>query len=310
MNDQVLKIVFLCVFFIETVVFGLLPIWLVKKLRKDGSSGFSERASFILSLLSSFAGGVFLGVCFLDMLPDSLESWEKVQQDTSYTSDYPFVPLIFCLGFFLVYILEELSGKLCGHSHGQNEDCDEEKDMERIRAATYLSSSSRHILSLGQEVPQSNDNNYVSSITFVSALLVHVTLEGFAFGVQSDVVSITSLFFGICVHKALVIFSVGTRISEQHPNKTWFIVSLIMVLAIAAPLGGAIGIIIETSQISETPKDVITCVLMSLSLGTFIYVTFFEILAPEHANKHSNLAQWLSTFIGFLIIAGLMSFGG
>ena len=54
-------------------------------------------------------------------------------------------------------------------------------------------------------------------------------------------------------------------------------------------------------------KDIVTTVLMSIALGTFIYITFFEILGPEHSNKHDNIAQWAATIIGFALIAGVMT---
>lgn len=56
----------------------------------------------------------------------------------------------------------------------------------------------------------------VNSLTFVVAFLFHVGLEGFAFGVQDSLGSITTLFFGIIIHKAVVCFSIGLSLSSPE----------------------------------------------------------------------------------------------
>jgi zinc transporter 1/2/3 len=52
-------------------------------------------------------------------------------------------------------------------------------------------------------------------------------------------------------------------------------------------------------------KEGIVVILESLAGGTFIYVTFFEVLAQERANDHSNLIQLNAIVIGFLVIAAI-----
>jgi zinc transporter 1/2/3 len=48
--------------------------------------------------------------------------------------------------------------------------------------------------------------------------------------------------------------------------------------------------------------------LQGLAGGTFIFVTFFEVLAQERANNHSNLIQLNAIVVGFLVIAGLQTY--
>ncbi|EYC23600.1 hypothetical protein Y032_0015g2739 [Ancylostoma ceylanicum] len=120
--------------------------------------------------------------------------------------------------------------------------------------------------------------------------------------------SVASLFAGIIVHKAVVSFSVGMRLAEAHPHRPWIVVGLILLVALVTPLGGSIGIILENSQMDLVTKDLVTCILVSLALGTFIYITFYEILVPESTKSHNKFAQWLSSIIGFAIIAGMMAF--
>jgi glucan phosphoethanolaminetransferase (alkaline phosphatase superfamily) len=46
-------------------------------------------------------------------------------------------------------------------------------------------------------------------------------------------------------------------------------------------------------------------VLEALAGGTFIYVTFLEVLAQERANDHSNLVQLGAIIFGFLVITAI-----
>jgi zinc transporter 1/2/3 len=59
------------------------------------------------------------------------------------------------------------------------------------------------------------------------------------------------------------------------------------------------------SNIPDLPKEGIIIVLEAMAAGTFIYVTFLEVLAQERANDHSNLVQLGAILLGFLVITGI-----
>ncbi|KIH48576.1 hypothetical protein ANCDUO_21353, partial [Ancylostoma duodenale] len=64
------------------------------------------------------------------------------------------------------------------------------------------------------------------------------------------------------------------------------------------------------SNISPVYKDGAVLILESLAAGTFIYVTFLEVLAQEKGNEQNSLKQLLAIFIGFAVIAALqLAFG-
>ena len=64
------------------------------------------------------------------------------------------------------------------------------------------------------------------------------------------------------------------------------------------------------SHINPMTKDAVVLILESLAAGTFIYVTFLEVLAHEKDNEHNSLIQLLAIFIGFSVIATLqLTFG-
>jgi zinc transporter 1/2/3 len=54
-------------------------------------------------------------------------------------------------------------------------------------------------------------------------------------------------------------------------------------------------------------RDLVIILLEGCASGTFIFVTFFEVLAHERANDHSNLIQLGAIVVGFFLIAGLQA---
>ncbi|CAD5208205.1 unnamed protein product [Bursaphelenchus xylophilus] len=265
-------------------------------------------ATRLISMLSCFCGGVVLSVCLIDMLPDARENWEEAKKLMEYDNDYPYVELMAGIGFFVVYFVEEFLCQICGlqHSHDDegvdeilSHDChDCEHDIEKPLPPKEPSTSPNPLAVSG-----------ISNVlSFVLALSVHCALEGFAFGVQNTMVSVTSLFFGIITHKALVAFSFGMNLAKHLSHRLIVILILVCVISLASPIGGFVGIAIENSQMDEKARHIVTTILSGFSVGTFIYVAFFEILAPEHANKQPPLMKWAACSVGFFSMAGFLAF--
>uniref|UniRef100_A0A0N5AQ20 Zinc transporter ZIP3 n=1 Tax=Syphacia muris TaxID=451379 RepID=A0A0N5AQ20_9BILA len=296
------------------LVAGLLPLKVYDYAKRyQSNNNGSTLATRILSMFSCLSGGVFLGVCLLDLLPFASETFEKVKSATNSDIEYPIAELITGIGFFFVYFVEEMSMKFCsGHTASDLDiepycsecsQCQNAREIEvgtnfadnnnskkrseselsqKVRTRSVLSSkirSSSILLNARQEIGeyQSGADDVVRSITFVIAFTFHSTLEGFAFGVQTTFVSVSTLFFGIIVHKAIVAFSIGMRLVRCHSERRYFILFLVTFVALTAPIGGSIGIVIQNSEIKETPKNIVSMILTSIALGTFLYITFFEV---------------------------------
>ncbi|KAK5966003.1 Metal cation transporter ZIP family, partial [Trichostrongylus colubriformis] len=142
----------------------------------------------------------------------AITSYDSWKMSSGFKSDYPFVPLLFSIGFFMVKIFEEIMGKFCGHEGYEDE--------RRQHAATFVSAPEIDIHTCDDDKQSEHSNmKIIKSLTFVVALMFHASLEGFAFGVQETTISVASLFCGIIVHKAVVSFSVGMRLAEAHPHR-------------------------------------------------------------------------------------------
>ncbi|MFH4979444.1 hypothetical protein AB6A40_006153 [Gnathostoma spinigerum] len=325
MSVVYIKIGLLVLMAIIALVFGLLPTMIRYFLeRKYSARNHLKFHHTAMSLLTCFAGGVFLGVCLLDLMPMATESFAVVKQTGGWTVEYPFVELFCGIGFFIVYGIEIISLKYCrvGGSiqaedfHGNCEiarntekiattEINIPKDVENPTVSDPSFCTVRvNDLSFGRK---HNSNAIVKSITFIVAFSFHSVLEGYAFGVQNSAISAATLFVGIILHKAVVAFSIGLRLARAHPNQNWLITILVLVVASTAPIGGAVGIVVENlSFADELPKAIVSTTLTCLALGTFLYITFFEILFAEiKEDQECDIRQCVATAVGFFIIAAV-----
>uniref|UniRef100_A0AC34QFP8 PIN-like protein n=1 Tax=Panagrolaimus sp. JU765 TaxID=591449 RepID=A0AC34QFP8_9BILA len=118
-----LKIILLVVMGLVALVCGLIPIKLYDFLKKKAK--WEQHSSLVISLLSCFAGGVIVGVCLLDMLPEAREN-SKSLNDYKFWKAFPFLELFIGIGFFVVYFLEEVIDRIFIH----------DKEIERERRMT------------------------------------------------------------------------------------------------------------------------------------------------------------------------------
>ncbi|KAE9548442.1 hypothetical protein FO519_008339, partial [Halicephalobus sp. NKZ332] len=340
MNTVVLQLCLAVAMFLTTAIAGLIPIKLVKLLNKNSEE--SKRASWIMTLLSCFGGGVFIATCFLDIFPHVAENFEEFKEKSGWGTTFPIPQFCACLGFFLVYFLEEISLKIfSGDHHGHFHGGESEESRGRTASVTDATTSfvngiprgsideygnEKYIAVKTHEIVMDESVRYVTSeepvkggvlksITFAMAMSLHSVLEGFALGVQNDTTGIMTLFLSLIIHKGIEAFSVGLQITRTNSKRTCLAISTIIIYSLMTPIGSMLGVALFNMDIDEVIKMGVMVFLEGLAGGTFIYVTFFEVLAQERANDHSNLIQLAAIIAGFAVISGLqlkehMSGGG
>ncbi|CAL2029822.1 unnamed protein product [Caenorhabditis brenneri] len=441
MDEIILKLVLMLLMFTLTVLVGLSPLKVLHKLRHEAataqSSSKHKHVSLVLCLLTCFSGGVFLATCFLHLFPELRENLESLEMELDMKFKYPVGELLSCLGFFLIFFLEEVVIMIIpsfahGHGHGGHghahehiheatppiatksveatssgccmsdiTDVVKSKELGTVDETTALTTSTtkraileekeseghcqthcpltvherrgsnectanstqgghhvsrrtqKRFLSYGSmydgEITGNEDDEIsertfapiafaepercetncdavdedppilmksrphahshgVRSITFVLALGIHSIIEGLAFGVQTGNETIVALFLSLMVHKLIVAFSVGLQLFRTHAHQIKWVIISIFTLASMTPLGAIIGVVVSSAAENTLWKAVTVTILQGLAVGTFIYVTFFEVLLHERDNEHPNLLKLLVMFIGFALIGGLRVF--
>lgn len=336
MKPFLLKAILSAIMFSVTSLAGIAAIMLRRKLNRWAEVE-NRRIEWILTLLSCFAGGVFMGTCFLDIFPHINEHYAHFRKEANWSTEFPLPEFIVCCGFFLVYLLEELilkvfapteKRKKCrtisriGNNDGKDSslsicskpDCvmnsiknHNEIDIQQVTQTLRHCNSCLDMLTHEVVIDKylnedSKTTDLLKSLTFAFAISFHSVLEGFALGVQDNSAGILTLFISLIIHKSIEAFSVGLQINKSGNNSLIIVGSLILAYALMTPIGSITGDFITNLEIAELPKEGIIIGLESLAAGTFIYVTFLEVLAQERANDHSNLLQLAAIFIGFLVI--------
>ncbi|XP_064475134.1 zinc transporter ZIP1-like [Ornithodoros turicata] len=335
MDLLVLKVLTLVLFLMVTITMVSLPMLIWDKIRGVRDPRKRQKYEAAISYVSCLGGGVFLSTIFLHLLPESRLQLNKGLEMHHIKTTFPVLELICIIGFLLVLTLEQLAltwkehddalrlaalaaGNPTTHLNGQP------------LASHYgtLPNGPFHVhgdfppgsLSRPENFPQDDeeeeeDPDYHSvhedpsshsalrTFILVLSLSVHSVFEGMAIGVQQDLQSTVQLLAAVAIHKCILAFTLGLNLRPSR-LKRCAVVACSVLFSAMAPIGIAIGIVI----IEEGGQGAIlaTGVLQGISCGTFLYVTFFEVLPHEMNVADNRLGKLISLVIGVSIIAGLL----
>lgn len=143
-----------------------------------------------------------------------------------------------------------------------------------------------------------HDHSGIRSLMLVATLSIHSLLEGMAIGLQKESSSVVVIFIGVLFHKSLMAFSMGSNLvhSKQAIKK---IFAAAVIFSFASPIGIAIGIVIDTSGANNEGAELINAILQAIATGTFLYITFFEVLVQEFESHGNRLAKVVGLFLGY-----------
>ncbi|ETE61967.1 Zinc transporter ZIP2, partial [Ophiophagus hannah] len=273
--DQLLAVKIGCLagVLLITLLCGLIPAQ-VKWFHINMARGKHRR---ILSFIGCFAAGVFLGACIMHMVADALGDIETEIRKRQHML-YPYGELIISLGFFLVFFIESVVLHCCPqavHSHGNQENHEDHKE------------------------PPPSHSSFRAFILFLS-LSFHSVFEGLAIGVQKETTDTIQLCLAVLIHKAIMGFSLSLKLVQSSTKLQWRILYLV-VFALMSPIGISVGI--GVSLFNGDGSGLAQAVLEGVSAGTFLYVTFLEILPYELGSHESPFTKFLFISLGFSIMA-------
>ncbi|NXM79024.1 S39A3 protein, partial [Serilophus lunatus] len=266
----------------------------------------------VLALWNSFGGGVFLATCFNALLPAVRGKLDQVLQQGNVTTDYPVAETIVMVGFFLTVFVEQLVLTF-----------QKEKpsfiDLETFNAGSDAGSDSEDegpLMAPGRgrgphgarshrplNGPQLSHPGPLRLLGLVFALCTHSIFEGLALGLQEDGGRVLSLFLGVAVHETLVAVALGISMAKASlPLRD--AAKLALALCLMIPLGIGLGMGIESAR--SAAGAVVSLLLQGVAGGTFLFVTFFEILAKELEDKSQRLLKVLCLVLGYAGLAGLV----
>ncbi|KAL1023200.1 hypothetical protein UPYG_G00037580 [Umbra pygmaea] len=273
-----------------------------------------------LALCNSFGGGVFLATCFNALLPAVRNKVEEVLKLVQITSDYPLAETMMMLGFFLTVFVEQtvLTFKKekpsfidleTFNAGGSEAGSDSEYDTPFISPARgspvapvahHHHGGHHHGHISPTELARAGPLRLAS---LVLALSAHSVFEGLALGLQEEGAKLGSLFLGVSIHETLAAVALGVSVAKAAlPMKD--AIKLGVTVSLMIPIGIGLGMGINSAQ--NLAGSITSVVLQGLAAGTFLFVTFFEILSRELEDKHDRLLKVLFLILGYGALAGLM----
>ncbi|XP_072420922.1 zinc transporter ZIP1-like [Chiloscyllium punctatum] len=280
---------------------GLFPVTARIRLAEATAS-----QQFLLSLCSSFAGGVFLAACLLDVLPDYFfhinEELEKLQIQT----DFPIPEFVVAVGFFLVLSIE----RIILQCHSDHFHQTTSVLAHRTPTTFHCNDDISHHVQINSNSVETTDHHvhlvnahpaFRSFVLFLS-LSLHSIFEGLPIGLQQSESKVFQIFAAILIHKSLIVFSLSLKLVQSNMPQGR-VVLYVIIFAVMSPLGIVIGIII--TQMKSTYSDMAQSLLEGITTGTFIYVTFLEILPHELNSTDKQLLKLLGIIFGFSTITML-----
>lgn len=137
----------------------------------------------------------------------------------------------------------------------------------------------------------------------VLALSAHAVFEGVALGLQEDGAQLVRLFVGVAIHETLAAVALGVSVAKTCVGMRRAL-QLGGALSLMIPLGVVLGMLIESAQ--TLAATVASVLLQGLAAGTFLFITFFEILSRELEDKQDRLLKVLFLILGYSTLALLV----
>nr|CAH7721212.1 unnamed protein product [Callosobruchus chinensis] len=320
-NDLIIaKVVAMLVLGLSSFALGVLPSRLTKLMKIN--TAMEGDKNFIISLFLCFGGGVLLFTTFIHLQPEVREAFGSLQANGAVPSmSIPISELVFCAGFFFVYLVEEAVHLMLERKGDHEHDA-----LQRSLSVRRYSTKDEPTKSLPTPIKADNaekgavnNNNHqhdgqgghshlatsikgsLSGLLAVLALSFHAVFEGLAVGLETGVRKVWYLFAAIATHKLVIAFCVGVELVTSR-TKPALLILYIGTFAIVTPLGICIGLILSSRSGAGDATgtgDVVAVCLQAMAAGTLLYVVFFEVLARERGKSHNGMCQLVAICAGF-----------
>uniref|UniRef100_K7EWV7 Zinc transporter ZIP1-like n=1 Tax=Pelodiscus sinensis TaxID=13735 RepID=K7EWV7_PELSI len=213
--------------------------------------------------------------------------------------DFPFPEFVLTVGFLLVLVIEHVVLDCSERQAGEATpllSCAGGPPQPADPAECGVETGAHHF-----PVAFQAHSSFRSFVLFLS-LSVHALFEGLAVGLQDAESKVLQICMAILVHKSVIAGSLSLLLLQSRVSACCF-VALIGTFALMSPLGMAVGIVM--TQNPGPSSTMAQCLLEGMAAGTFVYITFLEILPHELNSPTCRLPRVLAMLLGFSAMAAL-----
>ncbi|XP_035607096.1 zinc transporter ZIP1-like isoform X1 [Oncorhynchus keta] len=127
---------------------------------------------------------------------------------------------------------------------------------------------------------------------------VDPVFEGLAVGLQEDSQEVLEICVALLLHKSIISFSLALKLAQGKLRQS-AVVGCLLLFALMSPLGIAV-----TKTKSSPQHQLASSTLEGLASGTFMYITFMEILLHELSSPQNPKVAMILT--GFAVVTGVL----
>ncbi|XP_039566124.1 zinc transporter ZIP1 [Passer montanus] len=291
-----------------------------------------EPRSPVLSLVSCFSGGVFMGTFLLDLLPDYLGSIAAALEGLRVTLQFPLPQFILAMGFFLVLVLEQATLAQRELPEPPEEESRALLPGASIQASAPAAPGAGAALRAVSGVwgvwrePRSPVLSLVSCFsggvfmgTFLLDLLpdylgsIAAALEGLRVTLQFPLPQfiLAMGFFLVLVLEQATLAQRELPEPPEEESRALLPGASIQASAPAAPGAGAalndcVGVGTALAAGAGPRQRLCRAVLEGLAAGTFLFVTFLEILPQELGAPGNRIPKVILILGGFALVSAIL----
>ncbi|XP_053560062.1 zinc transporter ZIP1 [Bombina bombina] len=283
-----------------TFISGLAPLFIF---RRPGSTDSSGKHHRILSLVSCFSSGVFLATCLLDLVPNYLSGINDALQRLNIVLQFPLQEFILSMGLFLFLALEQIVQSYKDSSSSS-------EDTHALLGSSkdgHVGPSFSHSSQWRQDSPHIhvdiNSHSAMRCMILVLSLSLHAVLEGLKVGQQQESSKVLEMCFALLLHKCILSFSMTLKLGQGH-LKPRAVLCCLLFFSFMLPLGIGLGLV--QTAIVDPVYQLAHSVISGMVTGTFVYITFMEILPHDLGSSKQRIPKVIVQLCGFSVITGIL----
>lgn len=217
---------------------------------------------------------------------------------------FPLPEFIMSMGFFLVLVLEQviLAFKDQSPSH-----------VEERRALLVDSSIQANNRSGGHHSSEPDGSHShvdlssqsaMRAFVLVFSLSLHSVFEGLAVGLQEEGKDVLEICLALMIHKSIISFSLSFKLCQGRLRRS-VVGGCLLLFAVMSPLGIGLGVVLSDTRAMPQHR-LARCTLEGLAVGTFVYITFMEILPHELGSPRNRMAKVAMLLVGFAVVTAVL----
>lgn len=305
----------LTVLFCVSLLCGFSPLWVMRRALRFTSDPGSRRQR-VLSLMSSFACGVFLASALLERLPGYLDDMTQTFSRFGVTLHFPLPEFILAMGFLVAFVVEQIllafRDQPCDLSYEKEALLDSGLQRWEPDAPKHLyqppgkvSCRRRPSGMDGFRFPEdARSHTGLRIFLLLFSLCSHAVFKGLTVAEQLGREPHLEILLALALHEGIVAVSLGFQLTRYDLRRT-VVTACLFLFSVMCPAG--IGLTVVLTEMKPSPKlQLVRYAVEGLTLGIFINITVMGLVWQDLGSPKHRIHKVAFLLTGFAVITGVL----